>query len=139
MFIWGHFSSWVVTRKELVKVLSQKMPKSKKSVHTEHYKIRRMSPLSCRSCRNHGVTVHFQGHKQECVYKDCTCNLCMVAANLRRHTAARIAIYRENQRLLESDGMLYNNLRFLVQCWFNTIFDFLNNSYTICDARLVKG
>ena len=40
----------------------------------------------------------------------------MVVAEERRHTAARIAIYRENQRLLESDGMLYNNLRFLVQC-----------------------
>ena len=84
------------------------------------------------------MSVNVKGHKQDCVYKDCQCNLCKNTEEERRQTAARIAIYRESKRLFESDGMFYNNLYFLVQCLTDTIFDSPNNSCTICDVCFVK-
>ena len=88
---------------------SQSKPDNKKDL-----KMKRRSPPKCRNCLNHGLSISVKGHKPYCDYKDCQCNLCLNTKEERCQTAARIAIYRESKRLFESDGMLHNNLYFLV-------------------------
>ena len=78
-------------------------------------------------------------NKLHCDYKDFPCDLCKFTDEERRNTRQRIAEFSANKRLFESNGMLHNNLYFLVQCLTETIFDFPNNFYTICDVCSVKG
>ena len=116
------------------------MPKNqKKSVYKKDLEIKRRSPPKCRKCQNHGISVNVKGHKRDCAYINCPCDLCKNTEEVRRFTRERIKQYRARKRLIQSNGMLYNNLYFLVQCLTDTIFDFPNNSYTICDVCLVKG
>ena len=59
----------------------------------------------CTRCRNHGIISDLRGHKHKCLWKDCACIKCLISTDRQRATADRIALFRQQTRQQQSNGI----------------------------------
>ena len=53
----------------------------------------------CVNCRNHGVKIIVSGHKNNCLYQQCVCPLCLLSG----HVKTVSVLERKNHRQMESN------------------------------------
>lgn len=56
----------------------------------------------CRICKNHGLNLPTAGHKKDCKYKNCQCDMCLMERD--RQTSSKISIknYRKEAKKKET-------------------------------------
>lgn len=51
----------------------------------------------CARCKNHGIDQPLRGHKNECKFADCQCEICEITAERRKIMAKQIREYRQTK------------------------------------------
>lgn len=61
---------------------------------------------NCGKCRNHGIIIKLRGHKQDCQFRDCECDCCILTVQRRVVMAAQTAHIRQRkmEEKLAGDG-----------------------------------
>ena len=79
--------------------------------HDQGFSLGGIRKHRCVRCRNHGIIAWVKGHKQNCKYKDCTCEQCILVVERQRVMAAQVALKRrqtaEEMRLMRDQASLH--------------------------------
>lgn len=63
----------------------------------------------CARCKNHGVDQPLRGHKNDCKFANCDCDVCVITAERRKIMAKQIRDYRQTKLNDDSDVRIEEN------------------------------
>lgn len=63
----------------------------------------------CARCKNHGIDQPLRGHKNDCQYANCACEICNITAERRKIMAKQIRDYRQTKNIDGSESKMDTN------------------------------